>query len=166
MDTEAAFGRTTGSCVSYVKLSSGNHYSITDWNPHSAPHQASYMSIITKLQANASKLVANKCKQRFFVLDTTALSCQVSCSKLLMLWHNCCCACKRSAMMWPCHAVHSAWSACTCAEPANQCLRCRGRHVGVTRRTHRDCRLQQKQSSRSGLCSSPSLQMQLSGHSF
>lgn len=37
--TMAAFNRTSGSCASYIQLSSGNHYAITDWNPHSAPYQ-------------------------------------------------------------------------------------------------------------------------------
>ena len=36
-----AFERTTGSCISYVQLSSGNHYAITDWNPLTAPFPVS-----------------------------------------------------------------------------------------------------------------------------
>ena len=39
--TMDAFERTTGSCTSYVQLSSGNHYAITDWNPLTAPFPVS-----------------------------------------------------------------------------------------------------------------------------
>lgn len=37
---EEKFQETKGECVQYVKLQSGNHYAITDWNPDTAPHQA------------------------------------------------------------------------------------------------------------------------------
>ncbi|KAA6424071.1 MAG: hypothetical protein FRX49_06030 [Trebouxia sp. A1-2] len=37
---EEKFHETRGECVQYVKLQSGNHYAITDWNPDTAPHQA------------------------------------------------------------------------------------------------------------------------------
>ncbi|KAL0035720.1 hypothetical protein WJX79_010708 [Trebouxia sp. C0005] len=38
---EEKFHETRGECVQYVKLQSGNHYAITDWNPDTAPHQRS-----------------------------------------------------------------------------------------------------------------------------
>lgn len=38
-DAASKFHETKGKCVQYVKLQSGNHYAITDWNPDTAPHQ-------------------------------------------------------------------------------------------------------------------------------
>lgn len=39
--TVEAFEQTVGACVSLIQFSSGNHYAIADWNPHSAPYQVS-----------------------------------------------------------------------------------------------------------------------------
>lgn len=37
--TAAGYKNTNAKCKQYVRLNSGNHYVITDWNPKSAPHQ-------------------------------------------------------------------------------------------------------------------------------
>ena len=50
-----AFDQTAGSCISYIGLSSGNHYAITDWNPYYAP-QAVSVSLVKHCQSLAACL--------------------------------------------------------------------------------------------------------------
>lgn len=51
-----AFDQTAGSCTSYIGLSSGNHYAITDWNPDYAPYRVSF-NFVTHRQSLAACLV-------------------------------------------------------------------------------------------------------------
>ena len=55
-----AFEQTAGSCTSYIGLTSGNHYAITDWNPYWAPQQVS-VNLVTHCQSLAECLVARGC---------------------------------------------------------------------------------------------------------
>ena len=38
-ETADAFEHTSGDCLQYVQLQTGNHYAMTNWNPTTAPHQ-------------------------------------------------------------------------------------------------------------------------------
>ena len=38
--TSDLFEQASGQCIQYIELSNGNHYAATDWNPATAPHQA------------------------------------------------------------------------------------------------------------------------------
>ena len=50
-EAEEKFHETKGECVQYVKLQSGNHYAITDWNPDTAPHQANPLLLPCNINA-------------------------------------------------------------------------------------------------------------------